>query len=258
MVSSPNMQMVSAEALLLDVFNLHEFDRIVTYLTAERGKKRGVASGARRKYSRFAGQLQPLSKVKLDWVEKGERDLVRIGTVATIRPARGLDENLEDILLGTYLADHIVEFAQENESSTALFRLLDSTLVSLMGGVNRSLAARYFEVWVLRLSGLFPSPVLCPQCDRELIGGRAVLSQDDESIICDQCPGGAERMLVIGSETLEFLRRLGRENLESMNANQPSRSALLQAKEVAARVRRSFLNHELKSYAVIQDTLESL
>ena len=136
MVRTPNMQMVSAEALLLDVFNLHDFDRIITYLTAEQGKKKGVASGARRKYSRFAGQLQPLSKVKLNWVEKGNRDLVRISAVASIRPARGLDENLEDILLGTDFVDHMIEFAQENESSHALFRLLDSTLVALMGGVE--------------------------------------------------------------------------------------------------------------------------
>ena len=45
MVSSPNMQIVSAEALLLDVFNLHDFDRIVTYLTADQGKKKGFAAG---------------------------------------------------------------------------------------------------------------------------------------------------------------------------------------------------------------------
>lgn len=258
MVTGPNMQMVSAEALVLDVFNLHDFDRIITYLTAERGKKKGVASGARRKYSRFAGQLQPLSKVKLDWVEKGNRDLVRIETVVAIRPARGLGENLEDILLGAYLADHILEFAQENEASHALFRLLDSTLVALTNGVHRSLAARYFEIWVLRLSGLFPSPMGCPQCDRELVGGRAGLGQDDESIICDKCSGGFERQLVIGSETLEFLRRSSHENLETLSADRPSRAALMQAREVTARVRRSFLNHELKSYGVIQETLGSL
>ena len=51
------MSLTSAEAILLDVVDLHDRDRIVTFLTRERGKLRGVARGARRKYSRFAGQL---------------------------------------------------------------------------------------------------------------------------------------------------------------------------------------------------------
>ena len=60
----------SAEALLLDAFDLQDGDRIVTFLTRDRGKVRGVAKGAKRKYSRFAGQLQPLAKVKVTWFEK--------------------------------------------------------------------------------------------------------------------------------------------------------------------------------------------
>jgi len=53
------MRILTAAALVLDVFDLHERDRIVAYLTAEHGQRRGVARGARTKFSRFAGQLQP-------------------------------------------------------------------------------------------------------------------------------------------------------------------------------------------------------
>jgi DNA repair protein RecO (recombination protein O) len=252
------MRMFSAEALLLDVFNLHDFDRIVTFLTAEQGKKKGVASGARRKYSRFAGMLQPLSKVKLNWVEKGNRDLVRISAVESIRPPRGVDEKLEDILLGAYLADHVIEFAQENEASHTLFRLLDSTLEALAGGVDRGLTARYFEAWVLRLSGLFPNPIDCPRCGRLLAGGTAVLAEEDDSIICGTCSGEYGRKQMVDARTLEFFNRLSRENLETMNANRPASAVLQQAREVSGRIRRSFLNHELKSYGVIRETLEGL
>ena len=44
---------------------LHDRDRIVTFLTREYGKKRGVARGARVKHSRFGGQLQPLANFGL-------------------------------------------------------------------------------------------------------------------------------------------------------------------------------------------------
>ncbi len=61
------MRTLSAVALILDVFDLHERDRIVTLLSAEYGVRRGVARGARTKYSRYAGQLQPLAKVDVTW-----------------------------------------------------------------------------------------------------------------------------------------------------------------------------------------------
>ncbi|HEX5760224.1 MAG TPA: DNA repair protein RecO, partial [Thermoanaerobaculia bacterium] len=156
------MRILSAEVLVLDVFDLHDDDRIVTFLTREQGKKRGVAKGARRKHSRFAGQLQPLAKARVTWFEREGRDLARVSSVELVRPAHRLQEDLEGILLGSYLVDHLLEFAQEDEASDAFFRLLDTTLEALLAGVDRDLAARYFEAWVLRLAGIFPPPRECP------------------------------------------------------------------------------------------------
>src|SRR5947209_18409558 len=108
------MHLFTAEALVLDVFDLHDRDRIVTFLTREQGKKRGVARGARTKYSRFAGQLQPLAKVLVTWFEKEGQDLARVSSVELVRPADRLHADLDGILTGCYLADHAIEFAQEN------------------------------------------------------------------------------------------------------------------------------------------------
>ncbi|MDA8017313.1 MAG: DNA repair protein RecO, partial [Thermoanaerobaculia bacterium] len=125
-----------AEALILDVFDLQERDRIVTFLTAEHGKKRGVAQGARTKFSRFAGHLQLLSKLRVAWREKEGRELVRIQSAETLRPAAPLQEDLEGILLTSYLAEHMSEFSIEDDPSSALYRLLDTTIEALLGGVD--------------------------------------------------------------------------------------------------------------------------
>jgi DNA repair protein RecO (recombination protein O) len=55
------MPLYSAEALVLRTYRLGEADRIVVFLTRDRGKKRGVAKGARRSRSRFAAALEPLT-----------------------------------------------------------------------------------------------------------------------------------------------------------------------------------------------------
>ena len=51
------MPVYTTEALVLRTYKLGEADRIVVFLTRDRGKKRGVAKGARRPKSRFTGGL---------------------------------------------------------------------------------------------------------------------------------------------------------------------------------------------------------
>ncbi len=250
------MRSLNGEALLLDVFDLQERDRIVSFLTAQWGKKRGVARGARAKYSRFAGQLQPLAKISVNWFEKENRDLVRISEVELIRPASALQSDLEGILLGSYLAEHMMVFAQENEESETSFRLLDSTLEALLAGCDRGLAARYFEVWMLRLNGIFPPPRECPLCDQP-ITDRATLLEADAVVVCHRC-GNAGRQRRIGAGELEFLRRSARENLPRMADHPPAPRDLDKIEVLCALIRRGFLQSELKSYRVMKQTLASL
>lgn len=249
------MQIKNATALLLDVFDLQERDRIVTFLTAEWGKKRGVARGSRTKYSRFAGQLQPLAKVEVSWFEKDGRDLVRISDVSLVRPAAAVQETLEDILLTSYLAEHMKEFAQEEEPSERLFRLLDSTLEALLSGTDRHLAARYFEVWMLRLSGIFPIPRECPLCGRPY-AGKAVFVESEAILACERC-GTDHRQLAVGPAELDFLLRSGSESLAKLEESPPSPEVLSRIEGLCGRIRRQFLQAELKSYRVMLDTLKA-
>ena len=250
------MEIHTAEALVLDVMDLHEIDRIVTFLTRTHGKKRGVAQGARRKFSRFGGQLQPLGKVNITWREKPGRDLVRISSAEMVRPADRLQQDLEGLLLSAYLRDHLLEFAQEDEPGDHLFRLLDATVEALLEGMDRALVTRYFEAWTLRLAGVFPPPHTCPECDGILRDRGAVLPPLAEGLVCRRCGGrGAEP---VSGEVLEFLNRIGGENLHQMAARPPRVATLEKVDKLCAAIRRRFLQHELKSYQVIRETLEGL
>lgn len=248
------MPLRSSEALLLDVYDLHEYDQIVTMLTRDFGKRRGVARGARRRFSQFAGQLRPLDKVRATWFEKEGRDLDRISSLETLRSADPLTRELEGILLSAWLAEHMTEFAQESEENDHLFRLLDATVEALLAGVDPALAARYFEAWVLRLSGLFPEPRQCPGCDRPLERG-AVLAASSDAIMCDDCGAGG---FPVSPDSLAFFRRIGRASLAETAATAPSAELLAECEEICGRVRRAFLQHELKSHRVMRETLAGL
>lgn len=252
------MALFTAEALILDVRDLHDRDRIVTFLTREHGKRSGVAKGARIKHSRFGGQLQPLAKAQVTWFEKEGRDLVRISSVELVRTAHPLQADLEGILLGSYLADHLLEFAQEGEASDYFYRLLDSTIEALLAGVNRDLAARYFEAWVLRLAGVFPAPHACPSCGQPFPPEGAMLPRSGENLLCLEC--GGRSGFSVSPAALDFLCRIGRESLPVIAGAGAAGPAipvavLRQVEDLCAQVRRYFLQRELRSYDVIQQTL---
>ena len=209
------MPLIRSEAIVLDVVDLHEYDRIVTFLTAGHGQKKGVAKGARRKYSRFAGQLQPLAKVDITWFSKPGAELVRVSDLDLLRTVEPLHRQLETLLLGEYLADHMVEFAQEDEESERLYRLLDSSIEALLGGVDPAVAARYFEVWVLRLSGIFPVPIECPQCGTSFRDVRVVLPNGGDGLVCAACHPPSEDEIV-SNGVLEFLIRTRMENQSAL------------------------------------------
>jgi len=69
------MPLYSADALILRTYKLGEADRIVVFLTRDRGKKRGVAKGARRLRSNFVGGLEPLTRARVAYFEKERREL---------------------------------------------------------------------------------------------------------------------------------------------------------------------------------------
>src|SRR5919107_2577703 len=78
------MPVYTSDALILRTYKLGEADRIVVFLTKGRGKKRGVAKGARRPRSRFMGALEPLTRAGVAYYERELRDLVRINYVEPI------------------------------------------------------------------------------------------------------------------------------------------------------------------------------
>src|SRR5206468_1355183 len=79
------MPLYSADALILRTYKLGEADRIVVFLTRDRGKKRGVAKYARRPRSRFTASLEPLTEVRMAYFEHERRELVGINYAEPVR-----------------------------------------------------------------------------------------------------------------------------------------------------------------------------
>lgn len=148
------MPAYTTDALILRTYKLGESDRIVVFLTRDRGKKRGVAKNARQSRRRFGGALEPLTYGRLGYVERERRDLVHVQYVEPIRSPLAA-AGVEALGYVSYFAELIDEWAPEADPNETLFRLGASMVDALAAGVPVDPLARYFEYWLLRLQGVY-------------------------------------------------------------------------------------------------------
>jgi DNA repair protein RecO (recombination protein O) len=149
------MPLYTAEALVLRTYKLGEADRIVVFLTRDRGKKRGVAPNARKSRKRFGAALEPLTEVRVSYFEKEQRDLVGLNYAEPVRSPLSA-ASPEALGYSHYFAELIDEWAAEADVDEKLYRLGTSALEAMLSGAPMDALARYFECWLLRLQGVYP------------------------------------------------------------------------------------------------------
>jgi DNA repair protein RecO (recombination protein O) len=150
------MPLFTSDALILRTYKLGESDRIVVFLTRDRGKKRGVAKNARQSRRRFGGALEPMTCGRVTYRERERHDLVFVQDVApTMSPLRLRAGDPDALGHVGYFAELIDEWAPDNDPNETLFRLGVSVVDALIAGVAVEPLARYFEYWLLRLQGVY-------------------------------------------------------------------------------------------------------
>jgi len=148
------MPLYTADALILRTYKLGEADRIVVFLTRERGKKRGVAKNARQSRRRFGGALEPMTCGRVAYFEREHRDLVSLNYVEPTRSPLAARAGDALSYVG-YFAELIDEWAQEADPNETLFRLGATIVEALAAGLPVEPLACYFEYWLLRLQGVY-------------------------------------------------------------------------------------------------------
>lgn len=244
------MRLHTSDAFILGTHALRETDRIVSFLTRETGRKRGVARGARRPRSSFSGALEPMTEARVVYFEKDGRELVSINSVDPIRPSFSLSNDLERALLLSALAESLETFVPEAEPAEAFYRLARHALDALFAAAPAALVSTYFDVWILKLSGLLPSPAECAGCGRSLeASGPLLFDAGRPGFVGAECRGG--EIVRLSPEARRTLSSFVATPLDP--ASRPGGLA-----EIAAMTRlsrRHFLGHELKSQRVLAEIL---
>ena len=180
------MPLRQTSAYALRSYALGEADLIVVFFSLAYGRVRSVARGARRLRSRFGSAFQPLTRSDLVFFEKEGQELTRVSSCEVERSYYEVLLTPEAAATAAYFAELVIEFSAERDPNPAVFRLIGAVLDGIEAGVPLAVAARYFEVWLLRLSGLLPRLSICGGCGKQLSGARWVVPHPLE-FVCREC-----------------------------------------------------------------------
>ena len=183
------MPLYSADALILRTYKLGEADRIVVFLTRDRGKKRGVAKGARRPEVELRRRARAAdARARRVFRERaaraGQPELLGAVALGAVERARS-----KALGCAAYFAELIDEWAAESHEDERLYRLGVSMVEAIAAGVPSEPLTRYFEYWLLSLQGVYPAgrvPGLSPEAQAFLSAARKVGPQDLAGVAADR------------------------------------------------------------------------
>jgi DNA repair protein RecO (recombination protein O) len=246
----------AADALILRTYRYGEADRIVVFLTEDRGKKRGVAKNATNSRRRFGGALEPLTRGRVAYVEREHRELVRLDRIEARRTplsattGRPGDDAAHVLGHAGYFAELLDEWAPDGSPNERLFRLGAAVGEALCQGGSVEALARYFEYWLLRLEGVYPALDVCPRCARPALAAGAVLVLGDFSYICGECAGIGPQL---SGDAVAFLRQAATRTPGGVAATGAPAGMLREIEQVHRRLIAMHLEKELRSARVVEE-----
>jgi DNA repair protein RecO (recombination protein O) len=167
----------------LKTYPLGEADRIVAFFSRDRGKMRGVANGARRMKNRFGASLEPLAHSRIQFFEKENRELVRIQSADLLDSSMKLFEDYDRAVCAGRVVELVDRFCRVSRRMPCSTGSPDGQ--GAEQGCPLEFAACYFEVWMLKLAGVFPDLFVCSACARRLeLNDERFLAPGLQAVIC--------------------------------------------------------------------------
>jgi DNA repair protein RecO (recombination protein O) len=242
-------------AICLRVVDYSETSQIAAFFSRERGRLSAIAKGAKRKGSKFAGAIEPVTLCEIVCF-KG-RDTASLHTLAELdvrETYRGARQDLRRLHAAAYVVELLREAAPEEQPLPEVFDLAAATLERIAkapagaraqsqpapasagapragrepGGLPPEPAEAgvgaivlRFEARLLELLGLFPRLDACVECG-EASQKRAAFSARLGGVVCESCRARRDRSArEVSAGALEVLAKLGREPAKAAHLKIP-------------------------------------
>lgn len=150
------MKSFTTQAVILSRTEFGEADRILTFLTAEYGKVRGIAKGVRKSRSKLAGGIELFSISDLTLI-KGRGEINTIISTRLVKHYANIVKDLNRTSVA-YELTRVINKATEDAPEPAYYSLLVAGYEALNDlELDAQLTALWFDMQLLKLAGHTPN-----------------------------------------------------------------------------------------------------
>ncbi len=184
-----------SESIITRTWEFGETDLLVSFFTADRGRLKGVAKGARKSSRRFANCLDSFCLTRLEYERKSGRDLYFLHSGKLIHGFPGLRTDFHALSLASYMVELAETLFPLGVVEPRMFTLLKNAFSALAGDTKKEQLRVFFEAKALALGGYGINFERCCDCGRSYAGeGRAVFKQKKGGIACLKCEKESARL----------------------------------------------------------------
>jgi len=203
------MALVRGEGVVLKTHALGDTSRIVVVYTRDHGLVRMVAKGARSSPSRFGFALEPLSRSRLTFYLKPDRDLQLLSQAETVDAVGSRLADLTRLAHAQAALELVDRVVWGEEPHPELYDLL---VAALDGATHAPVAALpavtiAFELQVASVLGYRPRLDACAGCSAPL-SPRRLFSPLRGGLLCDRCAASEAGTIRLSADALAGLSLL--------------------------------------------------
>ncbi|WP_260706032.1 DNA repair protein RecO [Edaphobacter flagellatus] len=237
------------EAIVLRTWPFEEADLLVSLLTREQGRVKGVARHAMRSRRRFGGALEPMTYVRATYAEKPKQELVRLDAFEILWSPLKDAVDYERIAALELVAEVLEEVLPEQAPEDAVFRLTLAVMEQMQVG-RVWMPATYFMLWVSRLMGWMPALGHCVACGLDLRGGTVWWSPVADGVTCadDKRAGSA----ALSAASVAEAQRMFRTPVEELAQEEWPRGRAADLRSFAVGLLERHLERRLRSVRALE------
>jgi len=204
-------------AVVLDILDHGESDKIVTFYSPLVGKISGIAKGAKRSKKRFVNKLELFSWLELFYDDRGSGSLVRISEAELRDSFISIRTDYERYVAAALINELVLYWTRENDADPELFAMLVWAYQGLHRGEDPLRTVILFQVKLIDIMGYRPHLAGCISCGAfDSAGSPFGFSLGRSGLVCRTCNGDNGGHIPVSLSTAKLLcsaQELPREKL---------------------------------------------
>jgi DNA repair protein RecO (recombination protein O) len=255
------MTFFSSSAVLIRRIPHGDYDMIATFFSEKKGKVTLIAKNAKKSRKRFAGMLEPFSRLQLVCTFTKGRSLGVLQEASIEQPFPAIRGNVIKTAYASYWGEIIYIWCEEGKAQPELFRLFSYCLGLLDSDeISDAFASIIFQMRFLFLSGLAPHLTSCAACKKNLDAlarERLIFELAKGGLVCQGCSSNVSAKHAVTRGLVKQLLWIQENELEKLKRLKFNRSAVEEGLKVLEAFVPYHLGKEPRSLRVLKSIREA-